>query len=191
MKWLDKWFTPEYQELKEQDVKFVLEYFKDNPPRKILDIGCGLAWESRALQQNYGSELWLMDGDKKEQSGTKEVGWRGNSKNMGFYNTLDQIDQQLKELGTENYHLVDANNIVIPDDIEFDLVYSAISCGFHYEADTYMDLIKKHSHNETKIIFDLRSKKMHQDNVIIKEVLVTGKKHKKCLIEFVDSNSPL
>ena len=185
--WLDEWYTPEYQELKDKDIEFVLEYLKDNPPGKVLDIGCGLAWESRALQQNYGSELWLMDGDKKDSSDTKEVGWRGESKNMGFYHALEELDQQLQQLGTENYHLIDANNIEIPDDIKFDLVYSAISCGFHYNANTYMNLIKKHSHNDTKIMFDLRTKEIHQDNVKIKEVLVTGRKHKKCLIEFTDS----
>jgi SAM-dependent methyltransferase len=144
-KWLKTWFTPEYQELKDQDVDFVLEYFKNNPPSKILDIGCGLAWESRAMQQHFGSELWLLDGDQPTDTrGKKEIGWRGDAENMSFYHSLVELDELLQQLGTENYHLVDANNIQIDEDVKFDLVYSAISCGFHYNANTYMDLIRKY-----------------------------------------------
>ena len=190
-RWLQIWDTPEYQELKEQDINFVLEYFADHPPKKILDIGCGLAWESRAMQQNFGSELWLLDGDPQGQDTRKsEVGWRGDADNMSFYNSLEELDELLQQLGTENYHLVDANNIQIDEDVKFDLVYSAISCGFHYNANTYMDLIQKHSHENTKIIFDLRTKNLQQDNTIIKEILVVGRKHKKCLIEFSDEKTP-
>jgi len=198
-RWLQIWDTPEYQELKEQDINFVLEYFADHPPKKILDIGCGLAWESRAMQQNFGSELWLMDGNGStiwaglednitdDQYRKKQIGWRGDAQNMSFYNSLDTLDRLLQEQGTKNYHLIDANNIEIDDDVKFDLIYSAISCGFHYDANTYMDLIRKHSHQDTEVIFDIRIRKLEQDNMHIKKVLYKGKKHYKCLIEFYDS----
>lgn len=198
-RWLQIWDTPEYQELKEQDINFVLEYFADHPPKKILDIGCGLAWESRAMQQNFGSELWLMDGDSSSiwpgleeditdmQYRKKQIGWRGDAQNISFYNSLDTLDRLLQEQGTENYHLIDANNIEIDDDVKFDLIYSAISCGFHYNANTYMNLIRKHSHQDTEVIFDIRIRKLDQDNMHIKKVLYKGEKHYKCLIEFYDS----
>lgn len=184
--WLNEFYKPEYKQLKDADTAFLIEYFRDNPPTTILDIGCGLAWESRAMQQKYNCELWLLEGNKTFDKSRGQVGWKGNSSNMEFYYSLSELDQNLQNLGTKNYHLMDANNIEIDSYVKFDLVYSAISCGFHYNANTYMDLIKKHSHADTKIIFDLRTKIKHQDNVIIKEVLVTGIKHKKCLIEFTD-----
>jgi len=191
IKWLDEWFKPQYKDLKEKDTEFLLDYFKDNPPMRILDIGCGLAWESRAMQQHYGSELWLLEGNKSGNTEKSEIGWRGNRAYMDFYHTLDQLDQQLQKLGAKNYHLIDADNIQIDNDVKFDLVYSAISCGFHYDANTYMDLITEHSHQDTVIIFDVRTKKMNQDNIEIQEVLMNGRKHKKCLIKFLNLNNPL
>ena len=187
VQWLDEWYKPKYTQRKDNESKFLIDYFQNNPPKTILDIGCGLAWESRAMQQTYGSELWLLEGNKTFEQSRGQVGWKGESIKMEFYHSLEQLDAHLKKLGTKNYHLMDANNIEIDNDVKFDLVYSAISCGFHYNANTYMDLIKKHSHADTKIIFDLRTKIKHQHNVEIKQVLVTGLKHKKCLIEFTDS----
>ena len=187
VQWLDEWYKPTYKELKDKDSQFLIEYFRNNPPENILDIGCGLAWESRAMQQEYDCKLWLLEGNKTFDESRGEIGWKGESINMEFYHSLEKLDENLKKLGTKNYQLLDANNIDIDNDIKFDLVYSAISCGFHYNANTYMDLIKKHSHEDTKIIFDLRTKIKYQDNVKIKQVLVNGIKHKKCLIEFTDS----
>lgn len=185
--WLKEWYSEEYQQLKQADIEFVLERYKESPPKIMLDIGCGLAWESRALQQAYGTKLYLIDGDSSNNSKkTRDVGWRGPAENMAFYNSLETLDQQLKALGTEDYVLIDAKHIDIDPNIKFDLIYSAISCGFHYEANTYRWLIEKHSHANTEIVFDLRSRKQFQQNVKIKEVLYRGKKHIKCLIEFVD-----
>jgi len=184
--WMAEWLSEHYQQLKQQDIDFVLDYFKTHPPKNILDIGCGLAWEGRALQKAYNTELWLLDGDIDANLEGKTVGWRGNAKNMSFYHKLDQLDKALKETGLKNYNLIDCNNINIPEHIKFDLIYSGISCGFHYEANTYRQLIEKHSHSKTKIIFDLRRKVLYQKNVEILEILYKGKKHDKCLIKFVD-----
>lgn len=184
--WMPNWVSEDYKKLKQQDIDFVLKYFKDSPPRNVLDIGCGLAWETRALQKEFGTELWLLDGDKDSNPEGKPVGWRGNAKNMSFYHKLDQLDSALKETGLTEYKLIDCNNIKIPNTIKFDLIYSGISCGFHYEANTYRELIEKHSHKKTKVILDLRTKVLYQKNVEIVEVLVHGRKHKKCLVKFKD-----
>lgn len=184
--WMVEWLSTDYQKLKQQDINFVLDYFKKDPPKSVLDIGCGLAWESRALQKAYGTELWLLDGDADSNPQGKKVGWRGDAENMAFYHKLDHLDKVLKETGLSDYNLIDCNNINIPKEIKFDLIYSGISCGFHYEANTYRSLIEKHSHTNTKIIFDLRKKVLYQDNVEIIEVLQNGKKHSKCLIKFKD-----
>lgn len=45
--WIDDvWNTELYQQLKKENFEIVNSYL-DVPPKKILDIGCGLAWESR------------------------------------------------------------------------------------------------------------------------------------------------
>ena len=75
-----------------------------------------------------------------------------------YYYPLQKLDEELKKLGTQNYYLVDCNNIQIGEDVKFDLITSWVSCGFHYPSSTYRDLILKHSHVNTKIIFDIRIK---------------------------------
>ena len=66
------------------------------------------------------------------------------------------LQNKLDELNTQNYHLVDCNNINISEDIKFDVITSWVSCGFHYPASTYRELILKHSHNHTVVVMDLR-----------------------------------
>jgi hypothetical protein len=68
------------------------------------------------------------------------------------------LDAKLTELGTKNYHLVDANNIRIPEDVKFDVITSWLSCGHHYPVNAYMELMRKHSHENTRILLDIRCK---------------------------------
>jgi SAM-dependent methyltransferase len=158
---VEVWNTELYQQLKKENFELASKYLPV-APKKILDIGCGLAWESRLFNQTYGSELWLLDGDtenndtKSPSAGTGD--YHSTSDEFLYYYPLQKIDEELKKLGTENYHLIDCNNIQIDENIKFDLITSWVSCGFHYPSSTYRDLILKHSHPDTKIIFDIRIK---------------------------------
>ena len=51
------------------------------------------------------------------------------------------------------------DNINLDSDLKFDLITSWVSCGFHYPANTYKELIEKHSTSDTKIILDIRKNK--------------------------------
>jgi SAM-dependent methyltransferase len=168
--WIDGvWSTELYQQYKKENFDVVNAYLKV-PPKKILDIGCGLAWESRLFNQMYGSELWLLDGDSKNNDTklpTAATGaYHSTSDDFLYYYPLQKLDEELKKLGTQNYHLIDCNNIQLPEDIKFDLITSWVSCGFHYPSSTYRDLILKHSHPDTKIIFDIRVKRKHSNPVV-------------------------
>lgn len=183
--WVDQmWATPEYQQMKVDNFNSV-DSELTSAPKTILDIGCGLAWESRLFNEKYGSELWLLDGDTSSNSNKPEnandVGWNETSDHFLFYTPLSQLKNQLDELGTKNYHLIDANNINIPDDIKFDIITSWVSCGFHYPANTYKELIQKHSHKDTRIFLDLRARLKTFDIVssdveIVKVVKSYGKR---------------
>ncbi len=156
--WIDDvWYTDEYQNHKRDNFK-ILDDYLDTAPKTILDIGCGLAWESRLFNEKYKSELWLLDGDvsANPETNASTTGYHSSAEEFLFYNKLSKLDDELKKLNTKNYHLVDCNNILIPDDFKFDLITSWVSCGFHYPVNTYRDLILKHSHSDTKIIMDLR-----------------------------------
>jgi SAM-dependent methyltransferase len=155
----DEWSTDQYQRHKQENFD-LLDTYLDNAPKTILDIGCGLAWESRLFNKKYGTELYLLDGDVDDnaQDGRiqQQARYTTNSKNFAFYYKLNFLQSKLDELNTQNYHLVDCNNIDIPNDIKFDVITSWVSCGFHYPASTYRELVLKHSHANTVVVMDLR-----------------------------------
>jgi len=154
----DEWSTELYQAHKHENFT-LLDQYLDKPPRTILDIGCGLAWESRMFNERYGTRLWLMDGDFEDNAQDrvlKQARYCPDAKDFAFYYRLDQLRLELDRLQTKNYQLIDCNSIDLDPDLKFDLITSWVSCGFHYPVSTYRDLIKKHSHNDTVIVMDLR-----------------------------------
>jgi len=184
--WINSsWSTPEYQEEKKKNFEIITAYLKFSP-NKLLDIGCGLAWESRMFGNQFKTELWLIDGDasnnKNKNSNSKETKYHESANSFLFYHTLELLDAELKKLNTPDYHLIDCNILNIPDDIKFDLITSWLSCGFHYPVSTYKELILKHSHKDTKIIVDLRVSGKGKDPILesgveIVSILERYKKH--------------
>ena len=103
--WLvEEWSDPEYKKYKEENF-LALDSYLGFAPNSILDIGCGLAWESRMFNEKYGTELWLLDGDISNNITTNsaDVGWHENSKNFLYYNSLTVLDQELKKRNTKNF----------------------------------------------------------------------------------------
>ena len=185
-RWLSgEWSTPEYQAAKKLNFDLLDAELK-NPPISILDIGCGLAWESRMFNNKYGTELWLLDGDTALNTNTSELvsedGYHVNPNEFLFYHPMSWLKEQLDAKETKNYNLIDVNNISIPKDKKFDVITSWLSCGFHYPASTYKDLILQHSHENTRIFLDIRlhlktKEIFYNDNSI--EILKILSKHKK------------
>jgi SAM-dependent methyltransferase len=185
-KWLSgEWSTPEYQAAKKLNFDLLDAELK-KPPISILDIGCGLAWESRMFNDKYGTELWLLDGDTSLNTNTSELvsedGYHVNHTEFLFYHPMSWLKEQLDAKETKNYNLIDVNNISIPKDKKFDVITSWLSCGFHYPASTYKDLILEHSHENTRIFLDIRlhlktKEIFYNDNSI--EILKILSKHKK------------
>jgi hypothetical protein len=187
-KWMGKgglWDTESYQQNKKENFE-ILDKFLVTPPMKILDIGCGLAWESRLFNEKYNSELWLLDGDTRDNESkspkARAEKYHTSADEFLFYHPLSEVDAELKKLGTKNYHLIDCNNIDISENVKFDLITSWVSCGFHYPVNTYRDLILKHSHAGTRVVMDLRVmyKKTNmperEDGVEILKVIAQRKK---------------
>ena len=196
LKWIkDEWASSEYQEEKLKNFTMIDNVLLSKP-MSILDIGCGLAWESRFFNQKYGSKLWLIDGDvsdnSKKDKHASEVNWHSSADEFLFYHPLTELDTELKQLGTNNYTLIDCNNIDIPKDVKFDIVTSYLSCGFHYPVSTYRELILKHSHPGTRIFMDLRilHKKTNsvtlEDGVEVVNIINKGRKHFLAEIKFVE-----
>lgn len=158
-KWLEVWKDEEHINKKINNAELIKSFLKSSP-KTILEIGCGLAVESEILQKFYNSELYLLDGDFDQNIGTRDVSY-GDASTMIFYNKIDTLIESFNSRNMK-YNFVDAFNINLPEDIKFDLIYSFESCGFHYPAKTYKDLILKHSHKDTIVIFDIRKKSLNE-----------------------------
>lgn len=153
---IDYWVTPEYMQACENIFNMIDAYLPE-PPKRILDIGCGFAYVSELFQKKYGCELYLLDGDVSSTPDATRKGKFGEVSSFQFYLPVERLQEHWTSKGIK-YTFVDANDISIADDVQFDLVYSWISCGFHYPLSTYKELIKKHTDANSKIIMDFRRK---------------------------------
>lgn len=188
----EEWNQPLYQSLKQENFQG-LDRYLESAPETILDIGCGLAFESRQFNQQHGSRLWLLDGNFDDNDLDRELVQARYNRDAGdfaFYYNLDVLETQLIKMGAKDYVIVDAGRIDLPDDLKFDLITSWMSCGFHYPVDTYRDLIEKHSHASTVVVMDLRRDTRSGDirvesGVEIVDVLQYRRKYATCHIRFV------
>ena len=157
--YLDAWNDPAYVK-GEQESFSMLERYLLNPPKRILDIGCGYAHISEMFQKKYGTELYLLDGDFSENSQqANRAAKYGTTEDFMFYVSTDDLKKEWDRKGM-TYTFLDAKNIKIASNVEFDLVYSWISCGFHYPVSTYKKLIQKHTTAQSTIIMDFRRKSL-------------------------------
>jgi SAM-dependent methyltransferase len=185
-RWIDgDWKTESYFDAKVKSFNLVDEFLK-SPPKNILDIGCGLAFESEMLQKKYNSDLYLLDGDFETTKDRERDRKFGDSESLRFYTKLDDLRQSFDSRNLR-YTLVDANDIKIESDVVFDLVYSNVSCGYHYPLTTYLELLKAHTNKDSLLIFDIHSAYL-QDQIkdhfeVVEYKSMLGKKILKCSIK--------
>lgn len=160
--WLNGWLEKDYQDMKQRHFEIIDNYI-NRPLKNILDIGCGLAFESRNFYKKYNSELYLIDGDfnDNQRFQNRYSSW-GDQADIKYYSKLKDLDSFFKADGVKKYKLIDCQKIDIPNEIKFDLICSYLSCGFHYPLESYKELIKKHSNENSCIIFTLRKNKDHK-----------------------------
>lgn len=182
--WLNVWDTANYNDIKTNNFK-ILDKFLKNKPKNILDIGCGLAFESEMFQKKYNSDLYLLDSDFDNTEDRKRDVTYGSTESFKFYSKIDDLKKSYNSRNMK-YTFVDANNINIDANIKFDLIYSILSCGFHYPAKTYKDLVKKHSHKNTIVLFDIRKKTLKEQEQDFEVISIVNDidKHYTCQIQF-------
>lgn len=183
-KWQNFWENSDYTKLKENNF-VALDNFLKKPPNSILDIGCGLAFESEMFQRKYNTELYLLDGDFSQTENNKRDIQYGIVENFKFYSKIDDLKSSFNQRSMR-YFFIDAHNIQIPNEKKFDLIYSILSCGFHYPAYIYRDVIMKHSHKETEVIMDIRTTTLNEQAKYfdVLSIVHKGKKHHTCQIRF-------
>lgn len=165
------WFTQDNIDSKSKHFVRLDDYLTGlgkGSPKRILDIGCGLAREAGMFQKKYSTELYLLDGGISTNGpNQKRQDHYGVVDTFPFYASIDTLRASWDERQMK-YTFVNAADPVIPDGLIFDVVFSFKSCGFHYPIETYLDLILDHTDNDSVVIMDIRipsGKGLHRDMI--------------------------
>jgi SAM-dependent methyltransferase len=177
-----KWLSEPYLQGVRRCFDLVRDYLP-TPPKRILDIGCGFAQCSQLFQEQYGSELYLLEGSSEMNTATQRKSKFGPADTFKFYWPMDYLHNQWTSQGLKYTH-VSAHLPQIDPTVKFDLVCSWLSCGYHYPADTYRDLILAHTHEQSVVIMDFRTKCMRQQAHSIHSIHVLENAGKRSKIHF-------
>lgn len=102
------------------------------PPRRVLDIGCGMAGIDVLIGREWPEcEIHLLD--KDGVSPVINSGYHDKAGDFSHYHSFDCALAMLAENGVQN-RLACYQDL---PNIEFDLVISLLSWGFHYPLTTY------------------------------------------------------
>jgi len=182
--WLNKWGseTAFVKHRRQKAHRIIDELIGGYLIKNVLDIGCGLAIESAEFQKYFDCELFLIEGDSENTLERPRSTAFGPTKTFSFYNSLDALTRAWDNARLR-YCFVDANNPELGQ-LKFDLIYSGMSCGFHYPLSAYKDVLYANSHDATSFIFDLRKGADQGDlDFEIQDVLIEDVKHDTCLIK--------
>lgn len=156
--WSNHWQSSQYQSKANTNFKLISKHIK---PKRILDIGCGFAYESELFQKQFGSQLTFIEGEPKNTP--RQTGW-GDANSFDYYHDMQTLEKEWHSRGIE-YDLEVTG--------KYDLVTSYLSLGHHYPVEVYLDMIKKHIASDGVLVLDLRKGKPHPVTGL--ELLDTGK----------------
>jgi len=137
----------------QKDFNMIEEYLPTHCDRS-LDIGCGLGLINILLYKKYKStNIYLLD---KTELNVEEIS--GIHKNYKFYNSMQAAKETITLNGIEEnklnlYETTDYKDLF---DIKFDVIFSLLSCGWHYPVSTYIDLLSNSLSDDGVLILDLR-----------------------------------
>ena len=118
-----------------------------------MDIGCGLGIINILLNKfyNHKTNFYLLDKNRIDN----KIKY-GFSSNYESYNDLNETKRILLEnnISESSLFLFDVEKD-IQIDCKIDLVISLKSMGYHYPFETYLELFKKISNQNTTFIFDV------------------------------------
>ena len=130
--------------------------FAYEPPRAILEIGCGLGRCSVWLAKYHGwtdTKFYLMD------STDDEVNYGMDDGNHGFYNDLELTEEYFTTNVDNPYEILDAkdpNALDAIGDFELDAVCSFMAFGFHWPFNDYLRLVTPKVSHQGLAVFGTR-----------------------------------
>lgn len=125
----------------------------------MLDVGSGLGGLDMLIHRYYkwgrgGCKNWLLDG--REYCGDLNAGEVDHDTPFND----EQVTRAFWQLnGCQLSGYVDAESLYIPEGITFDIILSTQSWCFHYEPDTFLELVKAHTSQDVMLILDVRKNK--------------------------------
>ena len=196
MVWFNTWQEEDYLEDKRDNAQRLVQFMGGSPVRAMLDIGCGLSYESRHLHSTQGTQCDLIDRGA-EHNGTLDRTRHnsyGKAGDMQGYHTLSRLRDRLDQYQDFRYRLYDADDLPAHTGRVYDLVYSSKSMGLHYPADTHRSFVQRHSHQDTRILLELRGttetqiRDMHP-SVLIQQVIKRYRKSWLCEIQYRETGT--
>lgn len=165
----------------------IIRQYLPSEPKKILDIGCGVAGIDIMLNKHYleksiNPKFYLLD---KTQVNSKV--YYGFEKQAAYYNSLDIAKELLIFNGIveDHVYLQEVSDKRIFPDSRFDLVISLISWGFHYPVSTYLDQVYDLLNVDGRLIIDVRKESDGEELLESKfgsiEVIYEARKHRRIL----------
>lgn len=162
-------------------IKYIIKNFPKNKIKYILDIGGGLSIRSAIIAKYFNAKLYILDGDISNNNNNQiRDTSTGSPNNFKFYFSFNEIKNMVDKYNID-YEIINVKNIIIPNDLKFDLILSFRSCGFHYPFETYNDIYKKNSSIDTLFIFDIRNSYKFTYKII--DNIEIGKKHKRIIFQ--------
>jgi SAM-dependent methyltransferase len=120
----------------------------------VLDIGCGLAGIDLYLYRHYGAkaQLHLLDRD-----GISDI-YYGFNPQGAFYNSLAVARALLENNGVApgHVHTYEITRDGFPGAVQYQLILSLISWGFHYPVATYLKEVTAALASGGTLIVDIR-----------------------------------
>lgn len=119
--------------------------------KTVLDIGAGLGGINVYLSETFpDAKFWLLD--KQGDTGSK-IGWHESMEDFGSYNSFNETKKFLTANG------VSPNRYILTEEfpkVDFDLIMSSLSWGFHYPVSSYIDNVMMHLKEDGILIMDIR-----------------------------------
>eukprot|EP00218_Dolichomastix_sp_CCMP3274_P007871 CAMPEP_0170143852 /NCGR_PEP_ID=MMETSP0033_2-20121228/13172_1 /TAXON_ID=195969 /ORGANISM="Dolichomastix tenuilepis, Strain CCMP3274" /LENGTH=323 /DNA_ID=CAMNT_0010380323 /DNA_START=304 /DNA_END=1275 /DNA_ORIENTATION=- len=144
-------------------------------PRRIMDIGCGMAlydlWLMRHFAADDPPDLYLVDREVDPMTDFTSVrvgGWHGSAHvegetSIGFYTSIKCAKNTLVENGVDPARIqtVFASKeslaaLAVAEPGSFDMIFSMLSYGHHYTVQVYLDEVTKLLRLGGILLLDLR-----------------------------------
>jgi len=124
--------------------------------KNILDIGCGIGGIDALLAEHYKFDVNIFLIDKSVVDKNYHYGYETSG---SFYNSLKLSKVFLKDFGVPDNRIflqeaTPQNSIEF--DVQFDLIISLISWGFHYPVETYLNSVHAKLNANGVLLLDIR-----------------------------------